>query len=218
MTESNSRSVSHSKSPKSGGSDRILLLRKFFSNAKTVATIAPSSRALSRAILSGIDWSNTNTVVELGAGTGPITKQLVAAAPPEVRLIANEFLPEFCAALRQKFPSLDVVEGDARRLTEMLAERGITNVDYVLSGLPLTHFLAADRDAVIDQAGLLLGPDGEFRQLTTAPWLYRKLYRRYFREVRFRLVMWNLPPGGVYYCRGWIPPRERLMARKNHQI
>ena len=51
-------------------------------------------------------------------------------------------------------------------------------------------------------------PGGEFRQLTTAPWLYRRLYRRYFREVSFRLVVWNLPPGGVYYCRGWIPPES----------
>ena len=199
-------------------SDVWLLLRKFATNAKTVATIAPSSRALSRAILRDIDWSQTKSVVELGAGTGPITKQLVAAAPPNVRLVVNEFLHEFCMSLRQKFPGLDVVEGDARRLSEMLAERGITNVDYILSGLPLTHFSSADRDSVIDQAGLLLGPDGEFRQLTTAPWLYRKLYRRYFREVRFRLVVWNLPPGGVYYCRGWIPPSERLAAGKNQQI
>ena len=210
MSEANGRPGPSPKSTRNGGSDLWLLLRKFVTNAKTVATIAPSSRALSRAILRGIDRSKTKTVVELGAGTGPITKELVAVAPPDVRLVVNEFLPEFCTALRQKFPGLDVVEGDARRLSEMLAERGITKVDYILSGLPLTHFSAADRDAVIDQAGLLLGPDGEFRQLTTAPWLYRNLYRRYFREVRFRLVVWNLPPGGVYYCRGWIPPTERL--------
>lgn len=192
-------------------SDLLLVLRKFLTNARTVATVAPSSRALSRAILRGIDWASTKAVVELGAGTGPITAELARVAPPQVRVVINEYLPEFCTALRQKFPTLDVAEGDARRLTEMLAERGVTQVDYVLSGLPLTHFAPADRDAVIDQAGRLLGPGGEFRQLTTAPWLYRGLYRRYFREVSFRLVVWNLPPGGVYYCRGWIPPDERAV-------
>ena len=190
-------------------SDLLLVLRKFLTNAKTVATVAPSSRALSRAILRGIDWANTKSIVELGAGTGPITAELAKVVPPHVRVVVNEYLPEFCAALRQKFPTMDVAEGDAKRLTEMLAERGINQVDYVLSGLPLTHFATADRDAVIDQAGRLLAPGGEFRQLTTAPWLYRGLYRRYFREVSFRLVVWNLPPGGVYYCRGWIPPEQR---------
>lgn len=194
-------------------SDLLLVLRKFLTNAKTVATVAPSSRALSRAILRGIDWANTKAVVELGAGTGPITAELAKVVPPHVRVVVNEYLPDFCTALRQKFPTMDVAEGDAKRLTEMLAERGLTQVEYVLSGLPLTHFAPADRDAVIDQAGRLLGPTGEFRQLTTAPWLYRGLYRRYFREVSFRLVVWNLPPGGVYYCRGWIPPEERAAGR-----
>jgi phospholipid N-methyltransferase len=189
--------------------DLWLVLRKFLGNAKTVATVAPSSRSLSRAIIRGIDWSKTKCIVELGAGTGPVTKALVETAPPGVRLIVNEFLPEFCEVLRRRFPTVEIVEGDARRLSDMLAERGIAQVDYVLSGLPLTHFAPADRDAVIDQSAKLLGADGEFRQLTTAPWLYRGLYRRYFRDVRFRLVMWNLPPGGVYFCRGWIPLEMR---------
>src|SRR5215211_7937975 len=120
--------------------DLWLVLRKFASNARTVATVAPSSRALSRATVRGIDWARTKVVVELGAGTGPITEELVKAAPPGVRLVVNEVLPEFCDALRQKFPDLDIADGDAKRLTEILAERGIPEVDYVLSGLPVTHF------------------------------------------------------------------------------
>lgn len=190
-------------------SDFWLVLRKLRTDAKGVATVAPSSRALARAMLRGIDWATATCVVELGAGTGPITAELVKAAPPGVRLVVNEFDPDFCRVLREKFPAVDVVEGDARRLGSVLAERRITRVDHILSGLPLTHFAAADRAAVIDECGRVLRPDGEFRQLTTAPWVYRKLYRRYFRRVDFRLVPWNLPPGGVYDCRGWLPPAER---------
>jgi phospholipid N-methyltransferase len=189
-------------------------LRKFVTNARTVATVAPSSRALARATVRGIDWAKARVVVELGAGTGPITEELVKAARPGGRTVVNEFLPEFCVVLRQKFPGLDIAEGDASGFTGMLAERGIRQVDYVLSGLPLTHFAPAARDAVIDQVGRVLSPSGEFRQLTTAPWLYRGLYRRYFREVSFRLVVRNVPPGGVYVCRGWISPAERAAGGK----
>ncbi len=185
------------------GSDLGLVLRKLLTDAKGVATVAPSSRALSRAIVRGIDWANTKCVVELGAGTGPNTAELVKVAPPHVRLVVNEFDPDFCQRLREKFPGLDVFEGDAKLLGEQLKARGIDRVDHVLSGLPLTHFTPADRASVIDQCGEVLGSTGEFRQLTTAPWLYRKLYHRHFNEVSFRLVAWNLPPGGVYYCRGW---------------
>jgi phosphatidylethanolamine/phosphatidyl-N-methylethanolamine N-methyltransferase len=37
------------------------------------------------------------------------------------------------------------------------------------------------------------------------PWVYRRLYRRYFEEVRFQLVPLNFPPAGVYICRGYKP-------------
>src|SRR3954471_6360475 len=83
-------------------SDLWLVLRKFVTNARTVATVAPSSRALARAILRGTDWAKTKGAVELGAGTGPITAQLAEVVPPHVRLVVNEYLPEFCQALRQK--------------------------------------------------------------------------------------------------------------------
>ena len=51
--------------------------------------------------------------------------------------------------------------------------------------------------------GRRLAPGGTFRQLTHMPWVYYSLYRGYFEEVRFQLVPLNLPPGGVYICRGW---------------
>lgn len=184
-------------------SDLRLLLRKLRTNAKGVATVAPSSRALCRAILRGIDWSRTTCVVELGAGTGPITELLVKLAPPTCRLVVNEYDPDFCARLREKFPGLDVFEGDAAKIGEELASRGITQVDQFISGLPLSHFPAHLRTDVVNQCGGLMTSDSEFRQLTTAPWIYRRLYRQYFETVHFGLVPWNVPPGGVYYCSNW---------------
>ena len=71
--------------------------------------------------------------------------------------------------------------------------------------LPLPSFPPALRDSVIRMSARVLGADGEFRQITNMPWVYLKLYRTYFRDVSFRLVPLNLPPGGVYFCRGYQP-------------
>ena len=46
----------------------------------------------------------------------------------------------------------------------------------------------------------------EFRQLTVMPLVYRNLYKRSFSDVKFRFVPINLPPAGVYVCRGYRPP------------
>jgi phospholipid N-methyltransferase len=106
----------------------------------------------------GIDWERAKCVVELGAGTGPITKELVKAAGPTTRLVIVERDPDFCRVLRAKFPGQDVVEGDACRLDEILAARGIAQADHVISGLPLPSFPPAVRDSIIHMSARVLGP------------------------------------------------------------
>jgi phospholipid N-methyltransferase len=204
MTLPSSTGPGDKLSPRPGrGPDWWLMLRKFVSHGTAIASFSPSSRFLARSMIRGIDWMRAKCVVELGAGTGPITRELVRAASPGTKLVIVERDPDFCKLLREKFPSQDIVEGDACRLDEILAARGIRNADHVISGLPLPSFPAALRDSIIRMSAKVLGPEGEFRQITNMPWVYLKLYRNYFRDVSFKLVPLNLPPGGVYFCKGY---------------
>lgn len=179
------------------------MVRKFLKHGTTIASFSPSSRFLSRAVVHGIDFDSAKVVVELGAGTGPITHELMKRVNPNTRCVIVEQDPDFCARLRQKFPAADIVEGDAARIDEILHRRGIHQVDHVLSGLPLPSFPAALRDAIIASSTKWLSPLGTFRQLTNMPWIYRGMYREYFHAVSFKLVPLNLPPGGVYVCSGF---------------
>ena len=186
--------------------DWWLMLRKFVRHGTTIASFTPSSRFLARMICKGIDFENAKCIVELGAGTGPVTSELFRRAKPGTRLVIVELDPDFCKRLRAKFPDADIVEGDAGRMDELLKERGIESVDHVISGLPLPSFPAHLRDSILASAARTLGPDGTFRQLTNMPYVYWKLYKKYFREVRFKLVPLNLPPAGVYVCQGYREP------------
>ncbi|HET6576240.1 MAG TPA: methyltransferase domain-containing protein [Fimbriiglobus sp.] len=183
--------------------DWWLMLRKFAKHGTSIASFVPSSRFLARTSCKGIDFDRARCIVELGAGTGPITKELVARARASTRLVVVELDPDFCKRLRAKFPGVDIVEGDACQLDRLLADRGIRQVDHVVSGLPLPSFPANLRDGVLASAARCLAPTGSFRQLSVMPWVYRKLYRGYFEDVRFKLVPLNFPPAGVYVCRGF---------------
>jgi phospholipid N-methyltransferase len=185
------------------GPDWWLMFRKFVDQGTGIASFAPSSRFLSRALIKGIDYDRAECIVELGAGTGPVTQELVRRVKPHTRLIVLERDPDFCSRLRAKFPTAEIVEGDAAHIDKLLADRGIRRVDHMVSGLPLPSFPAGLRDAVIDTSARVLGATGEFRQLTVMPLVYKKLYKGYFREVKFRFVALNLPPAGVYVCRGY---------------
>jgi phospholipid N-methyltransferase len=153
-------------------------------------------------VVRDIDFTAARCVVELGAGTGPITAELLRLAGPACRTVIVERDPDFCARLREKFPGADVAQADALDLDRILAERGIDRVDHFLCGLPLPSFALKARERVFGVVGRRLAPGGTFRQLTHMPWVYYRMYRRYFTDVRFHFVLRNLPPAGFYTCSG----------------
>lgn len=183
--------------------DWWLVLSKFLRQGTAIAALAPSSRWLAQAQLQGIDFEQARCIVELGAGTGPITAALLSAARPGCRVIVVERDRDFCQRLRQRFPQADIAQCDALELDAVLDQRQVQTVDHVLSGLPLPSFPTAQREQLLQVIARRLTAGGSLRQLTHMPWVYFSLYRGYFQDVQFRLVPINVPPGGVYVCRGW---------------
>jgi phospholipid N-methyltransferase len=185
------------------GPDWWLMMRAFWQKGRSIASFAPSSRFMARKVIGGIDFDAARCIVELGAGTGPITAELVKRVKPHTKLLVVELDPVLCGRLRARFPHVDVVQGDACHFDRLLAERGIGQVDHVCSGLPLPSFPDGLRNSILATSAKMLAPGGTFRQLTVMPLVYYRLYCRYFEDVRFGFVPLNLPPGGVYVCRGY---------------
>jgi phospholipid N-methyltransferase len=168
-------------------------------------------------ICKGIDYDRAKVIVELGAGTGPVTKELLRHVRPGTRVVVVELDHDFCQRLRAKFPTADIVEGDAAHMDELLRTRGIDKVDHVISGLPLPSFPPELRDSIISSAVRSLAPGGSFRQLTVMPLVYWKMYKRYFTSVKFKMVPLNIPPAGVYICHGAKSKAVKPMGVDSHR-
>ena len=189
-------------------SDFTLFLGKFLKQGTAIASLAPSSPWLSRATVRNIDWTGARVIVELGAGTGPITRVLAAKATPDCRVVVLERDPDFCRLLHERFAGLaniEVIEGDVRDLAAILADRGIGQADYIVSGLPVPSFPRDLQEALFQVVRQVLRPEGTFNQITELPWVYLKFYRSYFEDVRFVFEPRNLPPAGAYICRRLKP-------------
>jgi phospholipid N-methyltransferase len=190
-------------------SDHLLFFKKFFRHGTKIASLAPSSRWLSRATVKNVDWDHADVIVELGAGTGPITKVLAEKARPETRVIVLERDPDFSRLLRERFgplPNFEVIEGDVRDLASMLKDLGIGRVDHIVSGLPVPSFpkdLQRDFFRVVRD---VLSPTGAYSQITELALVYMSLYKRYFEEVKFVFEPRNVPPAGAYHCKGVKDP------------
>jgi phosphatidylethanolamine/phosphatidyl-N-methylethanolamine N-methyltransferase len=188
-------------------SDRALFLRKFLGKGRVISAAVPSSQALVAGLLRDVDFGRPATIIELGAGTGPVTEQIVDRLRPFHRFVAVENDPEFCRVLRRRFPETMLLEADAARIAEPLANVGIHKVDYVVSGLPTPSLPARTAVGLWRWLRRALKPNGLFLQITIAPLIYSGFYTRLFESVDYRMVWWNLPPGGIYRCSA---PRHRL--------
>jgi phosphatidylethanolamine/phosphatidyl-N-methylethanolamine N-methyltransferase len=186
-------------------SDFSLFLGKFLKHGTAIASLAPSSPWLSRATVRNIDWARARVLVELGAGTGPITRVLAERAHPDCKVVVLERDADFARLLKERFRDLanfDVIEGDVRDLAAMLADRGIARADYVISGLPVPSFPKELQRDLFRVVRRVLAPEGTFNQITEIPWVYWRFYKAFFEDVRFAFEPRNFPPAGAYFCRG----------------
>ena len=143
-----------------------LLLRRWLRHPMGVAELAPTSRWVAQAVAARLELERPGAVIELGAGTGSLTRGLLTAGCPPDRLVAIELDPEFAALLRRRFRGISVIAGDAGRLAELLATIGIARAASVVSSLPIRWFPRDVQTAILTGSLDLLGPGGSFYQLT----------------------------------------------------
>ncbi len=183
----------------------FLFMRKFFKHGIHIASVWPSSRFMAQATINQVDFSGARVIVELGAGTGPITQELVDRLQPHTRFIAIERDPDFAQILRERFAghaNVEIVVADVRDLETVLKSRSVDQVDYFISGLPTPSLPVHVRRRMLVAIRRYLTPQGVFSNITEVPWYYLKYYKAVFQDVSFELVTFNMPPGGVYHCRG----------------
>ncbi len=132
-----------------------------------IAAANPSGARLADAVARCIDVTRPGPVLELGAGTGSLTRGLVRAGCSPSRIIAIEGEPALVAVLQREFPTMTVIASDAMRIREYLAG-SVERLAAVVSSLPIKWFPIAAQYAVVRPCLDLLGPGGHFLQLTNA--------------------------------------------------
>lgn len=197
--------------------DPIMLLM-WLRNPLRIGAVAPSSPILARRMAFEIGDPAGKRVVELGGGTGAITRALLAHGIAPENLIVVERDPVMYQTLRHKFPHLPVLEGDAADLPRLLAREGIGPVHAVVSGLPLLSMPGSVQEAIISSAFAVLAPGGRIVQFTYGPNVPVKpgLLAKLELVARSAGKVWrNVPPARV-----WIFERQsdRAAARLHASV
>jgi phosphatidylethanolamine/phosphatidyl-N-methylethanolamine N-methyltransferase len=184
------------------GDDPVFLFR-WLRHPTQVGAITPSGRALSEAMVRPIDWNRPGHVVELGAGMGSFTRVLLEQAPTLDRLLILERDPVFFARLQRRFPSAPLAMSDAAQLPALLQRHDVSEVNTVVSGLPLLSMPRLVQRQIITQS-LDAGSNTEFLQFTygfRSPVPKAKLAEWGVKADRVGFVARNVPPAWIWRYR-----------------
>jgi phospholipid N-methyltransferase len=169
-------------------------LRQWLKTPAMVGAILPSSRHLAKAMARHA--GGAQALVELGAGTGTITAELVRQYPA-VPLILFEQSPALAARLQERFPDAEIIAECFHERTERLAQ--LPERAVFVSSLPFRSLPAAVAIPTIQalQRLLIASPHRRMIQFTYQP-------RAPFRAPvglswrRYVTVWRNAPPAGVW--------------------
>ncbi|MEV0278950.1 methyltransferase domain-containing protein [Streptomyces sp. NPDC050610] len=232
------RPPAETAAPRSGA--RPGFLREAARTFRATGAVAPSSRHLADRLAAPVRQSvmarrRPTAILEVGAGTGPVTRALAALSGPADRLDAVEINPRFVQVLSDSLRTDPVLAAAADRIrilpgsiTTMRFDR---DYDVIVSCLPFANFEPDQVRSILSRYLSVLVPGGH---LTFFSYLGTHAVRTAFssraesarhREAGAVLgefarrhggrqsVVWrNLPPARVWHLRAPERPARRADA------
>jgi phospholipid N-methyltransferase len=205
--------------------DHVEFFRQYCQRFKTTGAIAPSSRFLATAMTGPLaDRSKPARILEVGPGTGAVTRRIVRLLREDDRLDLVELNETFAAMLERRFcedPKYKAVADRSEIHVGSLQDfQSDAPYDFIISGLPCNNFSADLVENIFEAYFELLAPGGVLsyfeymyirpvRKLVSGREEKTRLNRldsimnSYIERHRFRRswVFVNVPPAWVQHLR-----------------
>ncbi|MGI8882636.1 MAG: class I SAM-dependent methyltransferase [Pyrinomonadaceae bacterium] len=182
--------------------ENIQFLQAFLKNPAKVGAITPSSPELAQKMVKGIEPNDENIILELGVGTGAITKYLQDILPNEKSYLGIELDRSLVKSLRKNYPDLKIVCGNATETFSIHQKSGLGKVGFVICCLPFVSLPNEVGETILLEIDKFMQQGCTFCTFQYAHGYYfpsaiklREFMRkRYGKAQRSRLVVKNVPP------------------------
>lgn len=198
----------------------------FFKSPADVGSVMPSSEYLAQAITRYVDTTKGPIkILEVGAGTGVFTQEIVDKMKPDDQLDVVEIDSGLCNLLEEKFTRHKNVHIHCRSILDW---KPPYVYDFIISGLPFNAFSANFVAAILQHYKTLLKPNGMFsyfEYIASADikkaFLQGQKKEEYLKNLALTLgflkkfifdidiVLLNIPPAYVYHLK--IPKVDKGM-------
>ena len=181
-------------------------LKQFILNYRKTGAISASSERLGMQFVENSNLAKARNVVELGSGTGVLTRKICENMAPDADFFTMEINPVFVKETRRRCPGVTVYQDSAHNIQKYVDAHGWKGVDCIISGLPWSLFSPRFQEILLEEVFNSLNPDGEFLTfayihglLLPSGKIYRKKLPGKFTLVNHSRIVWkNTPPALVY--------------------
>jgi phosphatidylethanolamine/phosphatidyl-N-methylethanolamine N-methyltransferase len=174
---------------------------------RRVGAIAPASPGLAAAVTDAASAAPGRIIVEAGAGTGAITRELLARLFGIKRFIVYERDPKYAQLLRQRYPWIETRNECASDMQQLLA--GVTEPVTIVSSLPLLSMPKSEVRSCVNAFLAMLSANPQTRLIH---YTYLYPWKRPFAlppgSLRWRrqsFILANLPPATVWVLENRAP-------------
>ena len=182
--------------------ENFQFLQAFLKNPLKVGAIAPSSPELAAKMIEGIEPDEDNVVLELGVGTGAITKFLQSRILDSKSYLGIELDKDLVKTLKRNFEDLEIVCGNACDAYSIHKKSGLGKVRYIICCLPFVSLPNEVGERILGQVDKFMQKGCTFRTFQYAHGYYmpsaiklREFMReRYGKSRRSKLIVKNVPP------------------------
>ncbi len=183
--------------------EELRFFKGWMDKPRAVGAIVPTSGVTARKMASVVNPASGLPVLELGPGTGVITKAILQAGVKPENLWSIEYSEDFVQHLRNAYPGVNIIQGDAFDLDTTLGEQRDTVFDSVVSGVPLLNFPVERRVAYVEDLLDRLLPGRPIVQITYGPVSPVPVGRGNYSVEHFDFILRNIPPSRLWiYRRG----------------
>ncbi|PZR77295.1 MAG: hypothetical protein DLM73_00060 [Chthoniobacterales bacterium] len=173
----------------------VLFFKRFLKRPFQIASIIPSSKALVERVASKIDFEQARVIAEYGPGEGVHSRELAQRMRPDAQLLLFELDPAFSRDLKRQFAAdsrVQVINANAGTIRRELAQRGIEECNYIISGIPFSILEIEKKRDLLRQTHDALVPGGAFiiYQVTNE----LKQHATEFADADSEYFLQNIPP------------------------
>ncbi|MEA3533438.1 phospholipid N-methyltransferase PmtA [Rhizobium sp. CC-YZS058] len=181
--------------------EEIRFFQGWRSNMRAVGAVLPTSAITARRMASVADPHSGLPVLELGPGTGVITKAILDRGIAPDQLTSVEYSSDFYHQLLVNFPGVNFVNGDAFDLKRSLGAQANQTFDCVISAVPLLNFPMHRRVSLIEDLLARIPVGRPVIQISYGPRSPVVPMPDRYHTAHFDFVMRNIPPAQLWVYR-----------------